>query len=96
MSRAQFHGSAHAEWTLPMKYAYLQFTHFMGRVYYAHTISLIRAEFLRYSCKRIMPSNKEKSYARTEAKIHRLLVKYAYCKHVMPCFRKQSHEIGPF
>ena len=47
-----------------------------------------------------LPSNTE--YARAEAKIRRLPVKYACRKHIIPCFRKrrfcaygkQSHDIG--
>ena len=66
------------------------------------TIPRLRAsaEFLP-CCKRRIPSNAE--YARAEAKIRRLPVKYACRKHGIPCFRKrrfyaygkQSHEIGP-
>ena len=67
------------------------------------TIPLLRAsaEFLRLPCKRRMSSNVE--YARAEAKIPRLPVKYTCHKHKIICFRKcrffaygkQSHEIGP-
>ena len=68
------------------------------------TIPRLRAsaEFLHLPCKRRMSSNVE--YARAEAKIPRLLVKYTCHKHKIICFRKcrffaygkQSHEIGPW
>ena len=54
------------------------------------------AEFLRQPSKRRMP--RKVKYARAEAQIRSLPVKYACRKHRIPtilCFSKQSHKIGP-